>query len=354
MLTFGEIYHGYGLLIGMTSYRLTNGRFQQSWITQAYAVILNVVLICTLPFVFWDIATELMKSPWLPGKMYIVPFILHMVNYAVVAYILVSRCQRDSLVIDLADLTDRLTRKMERAELTSNPQLRRLLLLKSFTSAYLSFVPMASVLFIKSGFLMSCLVNLSYSILNLTSYFYFASVWQIARGYDFVNQQLCPGRALEGEIKNLWSLHLLFGRMAHRINRIYGVQMLVCRLDYIVSSIIYGYVGLIFMFKGITPLAVHAALILVVRTVDVFLDEFICELSLRYQCQPMDEVSEGKMSQELGDFLIYKSSLRLNLKICGLYSANRNQWLQMMGFIISSSTLLMQFYLILREDYENN
>ncbi|KAH8252289.1 hypothetical protein KR038_002379 [Drosophila bunnanda] len=349
MLTLQDICHGYGLLIGMTSYRLVNGRYQQTRITKAYALILKVVVICSFPFIFWDIASGLMIKPLLPGMMSIAPFVYYIVNYAVIANILIARFQRDSILIDQLDLADRLTRNMDRAGLRPNPRLRRLLHLKSFTLAYVNFGSMVTMLFLQSGFLEILVVSFGYSILNLTAYFYFASFWQIARGFDYVNQQLGSGRMPGEEIRNLRSLHSLLGRMAHRINRIYGLQMLVCRLDYIIYTIIHGYLGIIILSRGVNFYVVHDHFLLLVRTVDFFINDLICELSLSYQCQPKDDVSERIMSQELSDFLIYENSLQLNLKLCGLYIANRSQWLRMVGFIISNSTLLVQFYLILKK-----
>ncbi|XP_020810059.1 putative gustatory receptor 59b [Drosophila serrata] len=297
MLTLEDICHGYGLLIGLTSYRLVNGRYQQTRITQAYALIMNVVVICTLPFVFWDIANGVRLGPWLPGKMDIVPFVLYIVDYAVIAYILVSRCQRDSVVKDILDLSDRLTRNMDRAGLRPNPQLRRLLHLKSFTLAYMNISSVATMLFQQSGVLKTLQNSFAYSILNITTYFYFASNWQIARGYDCLNQQLGSGRTSEEEIRNLWSLHLLLGRMAQRINRIYGLQMLVCRLDYIICDIVGGYISIIFQNQGFNFRVVHATSILLARSLDFFINDLICELSQRYQCHPKDEASERIMSQ---------------------------------------------------------
>lgn len=290
--------------MGMTSYRLVKGRFQQSRTTQAYAVVLNVALISTLPLLFWDVAKGMMISPWLPRMMFITPFILYMVNCAVIAYILISRFYRDSMLIDLLDLTNRVTRKMELAGRQTCPQLRRLLHLKSFTFAYLTLGSLGSLVFLDSGFLEASLINMGYSILNLTTFFYFSSFWQVARGYDFVNQQL-EKRTLEEEIRNLWSLHLLLSRMAQRINRIYGVQMLVSRLDYIIFTTVYGYVGMIVLHEGITPFIFHAILIYIVRTADFFLNDFICELTIRCQCYPKHETSEGKMSQEVSYFSQY-------------------------------------------------
>ncbi|KAH8253847.1 hypothetical protein KR032_007100 [Drosophila birchii] len=350
MLTVAEIYHGFGLLIGMTSYRLVNGRYQQSRITRAYAMILNIVVICSLPFTYWHIASGLTMTPWLPGMMFLVPFVLYMAMYVVVAYILVSRSQRDSLLIDLLDLTEHLTRKMERAGLRRNQKLQRLLHLKSFIFAFLNLGPLLAMLF-QSDFIKAALISLGYSIIYLTTYFYFASFWQLARGYDFVSQQLGSGKTSAEEIRNLWSLHFRLGRMARRINKIYGLQMLACRLDHIISSIIYGHAGIHFVNKGITFLGAYSTLILLLRTVDFFLNDFVCELTLRYQCQPKDELSEGAMSRELSDFLIYERSLQLNLKVCGLYSVNRSQFLQMIGFIVSNAILLVQFYLILKAEH---
>ncbi|XP_020810058.1 putative gustatory receptor 59b [Drosophila serrata] len=350
------LFHGYALLIGLTSYKVVNGIYRQTWLTRAYALVLNVLIISILPFVFWTISWLTASAPWLPDIMFITPFILYTVNYANIVYILTSRFYRDSMLIDLLYLSKDLNRKMEQAGMRRNAKLQRLLSFKTFTFSFLCVAPLT---FLGSVTLDSFIVNAAYSILNATTYFYFASFWQIARGFVYVNEEIAKiivgGLELNNEeLRDLWYLHSTLSRMAHRINRNYGLQMIVSRLDFIIYTIIFGYVGMIFLHEGITLIKFYASLLYLVRTVDFFLNDFICELTSRYQSHPKHEISEGVMSQELSDYLIYESSLRLDLKVCGLYITNKTQWLQTMAVVMSNSMLLLQFYLILRDDDTEN
>ncbi|XP_016946467.1 putative gustatory receptor 59b [Drosophila biarmipes] len=218
---------------------------------------------------------------------------------------------------------------MVRAGRKANPKLQRLLHLKSFTLTYLCLASMLTLLKLDSGFHYALLINIAYSILNATTYFYFTSFWQIARGYDFVNHEmeellkaLRSGRNTTkySALRDLWSLHANLSVMARRINRVYGIQMMVSRTDYVVFTIIY----------------------------DFFLNDLVCDLISRYQCLPKHDITEGKVTQQLSAYLIYEGSMRLDLKVSGLFSANKSQWLRMMGCIVCHCTLLLQFYVMLR------
>jgi len=304
-----EIYHGYALLIGMTSYRVVNGRLQQTKITRAYALSLNILTVSILPMAFWNAAQGMMMAPWLPDIMFLLPFVLYSVNYTVVVYILISRCYRDSLFLDLAKLTNQLNREMVRAERKTNSKLLGLLYIKSFTLSYLCLASLVTLLKLKSGIGLGLLINIAYSFLNVNTYLYFTSFWQVVRGYDFVNQEMkellkalrCEKNILKHSevLRVLWSLHSDLSIMARRINRVYGLQMMVSRTDYVIFTIIYGYIGIIYVFKGMNLILLHAGLIYLVRTADFFLNDFICDLISRYQCFPKHEITEGEITQQV-------------------------------------------------------
>ncbi|KAH8305904.1 hypothetical protein KR018_003197 [Drosophila ironensis] len=290
------IYYGYALLIGMTSYRLVDGRFRQSRTTQAYALVINILTICLLPIVFQKVVEHSMRLPWFPKKMSIVPAVLYSVNYAVIVYILATRCYRDSLIVDLLNLTDKITRKLQEAGKQTNPKLRRLFFWKSFTLTYLCIASVVSMGIFRPIVPSAMLINIGYSILNVTTFFYFVSFWQIARGFDFVNNQLEDKNSIE-TVQELWAIHLKLNRMACRINRIYGLQMLISRIDYITFTTIYSYVGIIYFHDGNSWLKMFLICVYFVRGIDFFLNDYIAELI--DQRQPKNSVTEGPLSKEV-------------------------------------------------------
>lgn len=308
-----KIYHGYAQLIGMTSYRIVNGTFIQSRITQAYALVWNIGTIVTLAWMFWCAGTDMMRSPWFPETMSMVPLVLYSVNYAVIIYVLISRSYRDSLFSDLVDITDQLNRKMELAERKTNLKLRKLLYLKSFTLTYLNLGSFLSFLFLKERFLEATIIGVAYSILNTSNYFYFTSFWQIARGYDFVDREIRnlttfkSGSNVEDfseALQDLWSFHWTLSLMASRISRVYGVQMLVSRTEYVLFAVVYGYVGIIFLFQGMSLMLIHAGLIYFIRALDFFLNDVICDLTARYQIYPKHELIEGVINQKAVEYRV--------------------------------------------------
>nr|AAO01016.1 Gr59a-PA [Drosophila erecta] len=290
-----------------------------------------------------------------PEVMSAIPIVVCSVNYAVIVYILLSRPYRDSMFYDLMDITNQLSRKMQLAGRKTSSRLKRLLYIKSFSLTYLTVGSFISLLLIKEGFLEVTLMGIAYSILNVSNYFYFTSFWQIVRGYDFVHREmknLTVSRSgghvnnFEERLRDLWALHWTLSLMASRISRVYGVQMIVSRTEYVLFSVVYGYVGIISMFHGMSLLILHVGLIYFVRALDFFLIDVICDLTTRYQNHPKHELVEGKINQ-LSAYLIYESSMRLDLKVCGLYFPNRARWLEMIGAIACHATLLLQFHLAL-------
>ncbi|XP_052841222.1 LOW QUALITY PROTEIN: putative gustatory receptor 59b [Drosophila gunungcola] len=351
--------------MGMTSYLTIGGGFRQTRITQTYAVVVNAVTLTLLPIGFLKSAQIMTMAQWLPSYMWITPYVLFSINYAVIAYTLISRCFRDAMLVDLQFVIIQLNREMTRTGKRLNSKLRQLFLVKTFTLSYLCLSYFLGIFLYQSLFKLpwslawnGFLVNLFLSILILVTYFYFISFWQIARGFDFVNERLeevisdqsMGSKSQAEEIRSLWALHATLSRTALGINRHYGPQMLASRFDYFIFSIIYGYIGTVSMnYDQTTSMEkFYGALVYWIRSVDFFMNDYICELVTQYQSQPKYFATKGSMSNELSSFLIYDSSTRLELMVCGLYPANRNKWLQMVASIVVYSITLFQFHLVMR------
>lgn len=92
--------------------------------------------------------------------------------------------------------------------------------------------------------------------------------------------------------------------MASRISRVYGVQMLVSRTEYVLFAVVYGYVGIIFLFQGMSLMLIHAGLIYFIRALDFFLNDVICDLTARYQSYPKHELIEGVINQKAVEYRV--------------------------------------------------
>ncbi|KAH8347668.1 hypothetical protein KR084_000102, partial [Drosophila pseudotakahashii] len=356
-----QAYSAYAMLIGMTSYVTIGGKFKETRISRIYAVVMNVIALTFLPMGFWKSAQWLNMADWLPSYMWITPYVLYSTEYAVIAYTLISRCFRDAMLLDLQLIIYQINREMSRTGKQMNSQLRGMFAWKTCTLSYLCISYLLTIFVYQwrmqwSQILYSQLVNTFLTIQIVSTYFYFVSFWQIARGYDFVNQQLeeiisdksMDSRDKEEELRSLWALHASLSRTVRRINRHYGPQMLATRFDYFMFSIINGYMGTIYAQYDQTPSfeKLYGALIYWIRSIDFFLNDYICDVVTGYQSQPKHFVTEGSMSNEMSSFLIYDSSMRLDLMVCGLYSANRKKWMNMVFSILVHSIMLLQFHLV--------
>ncbi|KAH8401181.1 hypothetical protein KR009_003543 [Drosophila setifemur] len=362
MKWIGHRFSQYTLLLGMSSYFVTNLEFRQTRTTQTYALVLNALTLTLLPVAFWNLAKIMTLANWLPKFMWIAPYVLCSVNYIVIAYTLISRCYRDRMLMDLQIVLAQLRREVPRKGKKMPSKLQRLFLLKSFTVFYLCLAYLLSP-FVYYGLqpweyiLNGVLINIAYNILVASTYFYFVCFWQIVRGYDFVNQQLediassstISSADLAEEIRNLHALHANLRRTALRINRHYGPQMLASRFDYFMFSIIYGYMGVIYSKYEKNPSVekYYGALIYWVRSFDFFLNDYICDMVDRYQSKSKFININGSLSKEMSSYLIYENSMRLHLRVCGLYAANKSKWLQMVGSIIVHSVMLLQFHIVM-------
>ncbi|BFG06276.1 putative gustatory receptor 59b [Drosophila madeirensis] len=356
-----DIFQWFAILIGLTSYRFRADRLIQTRLTRGYTLIMNVILVALLPVVV--IATKISwVDMWLPSYMWLTPIVLYVVNYAVIVQTLISRGQRDSLLMELHRLIVQLNGEMERAGKQMSAKLRRLFYVKSLTLTYLFLCYVLGACLHDGRFtlpmwLASVLLNNGYTILIAMPHLYFVSFWHVALGYDFVNQQLAELIATRSplaagyaeELRSLWSLHARLSRMAHKLNRIYGRQMLASRFDFVAFTIVNSYLGIIFSLSEPAPFyaKVYGALLGSTRTMDFLMTDYICDLVARYQSKPQHNISEGIMCRQLSSFVIYQHSMTLNLKVCGLFPVNRKEWLNMMGAILCLSVLLLQYHLMM-------
>lgn len=372
------MYNWYAVAVGMTSYVSTsaNKGFRQTRITQAYALVLNLLILILLPGAFWKAARFQSLAKWLPTFMWITPYVLYSVNYGVTFYTLVSRSYRDVILLDLHALVLKLHGEFKRSGKQMDPNLRRIFYIKSFTLTSLCWGYFLALFIFQWGqswsfILDALLINTAYSILISNTYFYFVSFWQIAKGFDLVNQQLVEIVAvgLESraeEIRSLWALHGDLCRAANRINRHYGPQMLFSRLDYFMFTVLNGYMGMVFA-RFPETLFMHkfyGAFLFWIRSVDFYLNDYICYVVTQYQRGPRITHIEDDLTQEvniskyppysqivlilkfqLSSYLIYRGSMRLNLRVCGLYSVSTSLWLNMMGSIVVHTVLMAQFHL---------
>ncbi|SPP73532.1 putative gustatory receptor 59b [Drosophila guanche] len=360
-----DIFQWFAVLIGLTSYRLVDGRLMQTRLNRVYTMILNVITVVMLPPALLGAAKFFIVDFWLPKFMWITPYVLYAVNYLVIVQTLTSRGHRDSILMELHHLIVKLNREMGRAGKRMNSKLRRLFYIKTFTMSCLCLSYVLGTFAFTGGFsfymiLSSVLINNGYCILIGTTHLYFVSLWQVVRGYDYVNQQLeelisTRSPLTSGyteELRSLWSLHANLSRTAQKINRIYGRQMLASRFDYIVVTVINGYIGSIYSHNEPNLTKWYGGLLYWIRIMDFFMTDYICDLVTQCQSMRKDTVSEGVMSNELNSFLIYQNSMNLNLKVCGLYPANRKQWLSMSGAILCNSIMLLQYHLMMKAKTE--
>ncbi|KAH8252290.1 hypothetical protein KR038_002380 [Drosophila bunnanda] len=357
-----QIYNGYVMAIGMTSYFNVSGKFKQTRITQAYALVINAFTLILLPVALWEAARTATIVGWMPPFIWIAPYVLHSISYVVIAYTLISRYNRDAMLLDLDLVIKQVNREMSRTGKRMNSKLQRLFALKTFTLTYLCCAYMMSILVWRWGqswtyIMKALLINMSFNILIASTYFYFVSLWHIARGYDFVNQQLQEITSADWndlkeqaeELRSLWALHATLSRTAQRINRHYGPQMLASRFDHFIFSIINGYLGTVSVRHedAASIENVYGFFLYWIRSLDFFLNDYICDLMTEYQSEHKSYMTEGHMSKELSSYVIYEHSMRLNLLVCGLYPANRNKWMHMIASIVVHSSLLLQFHLIM-------
>lgn len=319
MKLIAQIYSVYAVVIGLTSYVLISGSFRQTRLTQAYAFAVNALTLVLLPLASWEMAQYMTKVKWLPPCMWIAPYFLYSINYAVIAYTLISRCYRDRILVDLQLVIVQVDGEMSRTGRRISSKLQRLLQVKTLSLTYLCVAFLLSILIYQWDMpwlfvLEGLLTVVSFTIQVAIRYLHFVSFWQIVRGYDFVNHQLeeitsvrLGSKTEAKELGKLWSLHATLSRAARRLNGYYGPQMVACRFDYFMFTIVNGYFAAIYGHydRKLTIDKCFGASIYWVRSLDFFLNDYICDLVIEYQSKAKYMVTEGsRMSNEVSKSIL--------------------------------------------------
>ncbi|XP_030388343.1 putative gustatory receptor 59b, partial [Scaptodrosophila lebanonensis] len=298
--------------------------------------------------------------------MWLTTYVLVSVNYATILYSLISRRSRDCELERIGEVITQVWLGILKKQRVYCQHMDRYF-------GYLFYAKFATVFYLCiSNWIHAVIMAMEYkwwilpgllfymNALNLiitTTFGYYLALWHIARAFYFVNNELTDLSQRTGvnkptskdveHLRHLRALHAVLTRTSLRINQVYSFQMLASRFDYVVTSIINTYLGLLFTFSFDTPayliafgLSIHVA-----RTLDFYLLDLMCDLVLQYQQWPRHELTECRWFRELNDFVIYASSSKINLWVCGLFQANQKLWFKMMCSITAYSIVLMQFHI---------
>jgi len=304
--------------MGITSYRLVKGKLHQTRKTRIYARVVNILFLAGMPYFIWRDANLISANESLPPFIRLTPFVLHCVTYAVIFLILTSRCFGENALLDFERLNTELNRNMTRYGKTTSPKLRKLFIFKTYLSATLWLTDILTVAiflrWVRTDILMligDMFICTGFNIMVSSAYLHFMSFWNIARGYEFVNQRMDelipvkkPYTSLEKEqIYQLWALHSHLGRTLQRLQMIRGHQMLALRFEFFLRAIIHGFHCFILLLYNTesTPKTLNYVLSFLwcMRNVGCFLNDYIMELTTEYQCSPKDLIIEGLLTKEV-------------------------------------------------------
>lgn len=310
---FLEWYHNYALAIGVSSYRLVAGRLHQSWLTWSYALVVNIIVLVSLPVFLWYSAIYFKDSNYVPNHMQFTPFLFYASMYASITITILSRGSRDSHSVDLHRIVFRLKLK---SALKADRVLRKLFYWKFGTMILLCLFNIGCFCLMPGG--TSWKQNLiDFIICNITNvpivarYRYFTALWFISGSYQYIvwriNDILSsikarkPFRSEIRELDRLWSLHATLRRYIKRVNKVYGLIMLVARFDFIIYNVIFIYWVILYLLDASTPFykLFFCGFYYWLHSLDFFLLDTMCELTVQYQNEPHHEVSEGTWHKEV-------------------------------------------------------
>ncbi|XP_043071333.1 putative gustatory receptor 59b [Drosophila grimshawi] len=325
------LYHNYALVLGITSLRWISGEgLKQTNLTRFYALILNIVELLTVPYFMWITMGYINKAKWFPDQLPYATQVLFSVSYVAIAHTIISRGSRDEALLEVDSIVNRLKcLKSEKNRLSSTcDSMSYVFYLKMGAVIYMCVYGMTSCLLVlrEKNLLLFLQIFVFGTALNfslIAIYRYFLALWDIACCYQYIKGKLehlmnCvrnryPTQVELEELHRLWSLHALLGRSTLKFNRTHGL--------------------------------------LIMLLVDFFLLNFMCDLTTQYQNYAYHSVSEGYWFKELNAYLLYASTSKLNLWVCGLYKVNRKCWYQMLLSILNLLILLLQFHLLLRKKF---
>lgn len=310
---FLEWYHNYALAIGVSSYRLVAGRLQQTRLTWWYALVVNIIVLVSLPILLLSSAIYFEDSNYVPNHMRFTPYLFYASVYTSIAITILSRGCRDSHSVDLHRIVLRLKQKSAHK---ADRVLRKLFFWKFGTMILLCLFNIGGFCMIPSGvsweqYLIDfCICNIT-NVPYVATYRYFMSLWFISGSYQYIVWGINdisssvkarkPFRSELRELDRLWSLHAALRRNIKRINKIYGLITLVSRFDFIVYGVIVTYWGVFYLLDTSTPFykLIYCGFYYWLHLLDFFLLDTMCDLTVQYQNEAHHEVSEGTWHKEV-------------------------------------------------------
>ncbi|KAH8401180.1 hypothetical protein KR009_003544 [Drosophila setifemur] len=358
---FVKAYFKYALAIGLTSHRFANQRFESTFFTRLYALVINIMTLLVLPIIMWQTETGFRIKEHLPKLILITYHVRYSVAYVIIIYTVLSRGFRDTALREMQPLLRKMFAEEKRFGTKKNQSLCMLFFIKCFVVIVLCFTD--SLFLLHSRDLSDWRVYMrmiflcnAYNLLNMVPMGYFLALWHISRGYDCVNQRLeeiVPAHSCKDlkEIHHLWGLHAALTKAALAIHKIYSPQMLAIRFDSFVFGVIQAYWGVFFTFDANTNhyWVIYGSCMYGLRSVDYYLTDHISELIVKYQNAAKHAWSERIWTKETSAVVTYVNSSKLELWTCGLYQANRVLWFDMITNILYYFVMLLQFHLVLRK-----
>ncbi|XP_017005860.2 putative gustatory receptor 59b [Drosophila takahashii] len=358
-----KIYFEYSLVIGITSQRLANRKFQSSLFSRVYALVANIITLTMLPIAMWQVRLVFQARMKYPQLILITYNVRYLVSYAVILYTVLSRGFRDTAFKEMQHLLQRLLAEEKRGAGIgcARKSLKVLLCVKFFTVTWLcltegiflfysldvtSWKSIAKYIFMTNA----------WNILQMVPMGYFLAMWHIARGFDYVNKRMekiirsRSSRHLE-EMQKLWLLHAGLTKTALRINKIYGPQVLASRFDNFIIGVVQAYWGTFFSFGMSTPIywLVYGSVQYQIRSLDYYLIDYVADLVVEYQGSAKHAWSEFRWTKEISSFSIYANSSKLQLWTCGLFQVNRSMWFDMISSILYYILVLLQFHFVMEK-----
>uniref|UniRef100_A0A6P4ECD8 Gustatory receptor n=1 Tax=Drosophila rhopaloa TaxID=1041015 RepID=A0A6P4ECD8_DRORH len=353
-----KIFFGYSLAIGITSQRLVNHEFQSTFFTQAYVMVANVLTLTILPIVMLRVRLDFQAKMHFPNLILITYNVRYVVSYLVVLYTVLSRGFRDTAFKEVQPLLRKLRQRQNKCTRIRR-SLMILIYLKFFTVFWLCITETIFMFYTTDTINLNNIAKFLFlsnnlNILETVPMGYFLALWHVARGFDYVNQRLdeiitsSSPRKLK-EVEELWLLHAGLTKTSLKINRIYGPQMLASRLNFFTIGVVQAYWGAFFTFGVSTPVfwIVLGFIGYYIRALDNYLIDNMCDLVMEYQSSAKHAWSEKRWTKEISGYVTYASSLKLQLRTCGLFQPNRSLWFSTISSVFYYILMLLQFHMVM-------
>ncbi|XP_017053607.1 putative gustatory receptor 59b [Drosophila ficusphila] len=360
-----NIYFGYSLVIGITSQRMVDRKFKSTFFTRLYALFSNITTLVFLPIVMWYTSLSFEAKHKVPQLIYITFNVKSVVSYVLILYTILSRGFRDTAIREIQPLIEKLFVEEKHCVWAGGKKpcirqsLRIILYVKYLALAYLCFTEAILLFYSNKEITWLTIANFvflsnAYNIQEMVPMGFFLALWHIARGFDYVNRRLDEiitskdSRNLK-EVRRLWLLHAELTKSALRVNKIYGPQMLANRFNNFVFGVIQAYWGAFFTFEKSTSFywVVYGSVGYLIRSLDFYLVDYMCDLVVRYQGSAKHAWSESRWTKEISSYVTYASSSKLELWTCGLFPVNRSLWFDMITSILYYILMLLQFHIVI-------